>query len=142
MGHIYTGRGTRFLKSFKVMVVEPIRQMPDRQIDYLTFIALPYFIYGCCILGVSHPGLDLTILVVAFTGVGLLRAVRFPSLADAVWSLFLGWFVAFAAASLVTLLHPAIGGPLSWLHLGFIGSLAFSAPAAVLYPLRSPRPRA
>jgi hypothetical protein len=129
----------RLLSLFKSLMdraVESIHRMPDRQVDYLTLIALPFVIYGCCTRGTSHQGLEVTILLLAFVGVGLLRAVRFPGLVDAIYSPFLGWSVGFAAGSLVQLLHPTVGGPASWLKLGFIGSFAFSGPAFALLTIQ------
>ncbi|MGC1305063.1 MAG: hypothetical protein WA840_22060 [Caulobacteraceae bacterium] len=113
-----------------------IQRQDERHVDYLSFIGLPFFLYFCSIHGASHPGLDTAFLLSVAFGVGLIRAVRFPRLRDAIISPLLGYSIGATTGGIVTLLNPGLGHPQSWDHLGLAVGFTFCIAAWPLAVLR------
>ena len=129
-------RKVRERTSLKEKATAWISRLPERHIEYLTVVVLPFLIYGYGIYGVRYPLLTTALLVLTLTAMGIVRAVRFPGLWDAIFNLCFGWATSFAVATLVQTLHPHLGTPASWRLLGWAGGFFLSAPAFVLTVIR------
>jgi hypothetical protein len=113
-----------------------INGLQERHVEYLTTVALPFVIYGCGIYGAGHPVLATTLLILALTAMGIVRAARFPSFGDAIFNASFGWLTSFTVAGIVQTLHPNLGTPTTWRLLGWAGGFFLSAPAFVLATIR------